>query len=73
MWAMQGLVAGCTFATTIVKVYTLEAFDIVIQRHHKIDFDFYIDDLTISGNGAEDAVAVRDAGHVGRVGRVPLG
>ena len=46
--ASRGVVAGCGFATTWVKVYCVEAFDKFKKRHPHINIDAYIDDITLS-------------------------
>ena len=48
LFANRGVVAGCGFATTWVKVYCVEAFDEFKRRHPLINIDAYIDDITLS-------------------------
>jgi hypothetical protein len=44
----RGVIAGCGFATTWVKVYCVDALDKFQRRHPKVKLDAYIDDLTLS-------------------------
>ena len=39
-----GIIAGCSIATTHVKVYTLEECDAVVERHPDVEFDLFVDD-----------------------------
>ena len=41
----RGIAPGCSFATTLVKVYCIQPFDEVVEKHPDVDFDIYIDDL----------------------------
>ena len=52
--AGRGIVAGCGFATTWVKVYCLEAFTTFVKRHPGIRLDAYIDDLTVAVEAGTD-------------------
>ena len=54
LYAEHGVTAGCHFATTFVKVYTLPAFDRVAEINPLVRFDDYIDDFTISATGANE-------------------
>ena len=59
LYASNGIVAGCGFATTYVKVYCLRPFDTFVHRCPTVSLDAYIDDLTISSIG--EASIVREA------------
>ncbi len=55
MYARDGIVPGCTFATTFVKLFYMRRLDALVARlPPNIDVDMYIDDLAISGNGTSD-------------------
>eukprot|EP00972_Heterocapsa_arctica_P001212 175602-Heterocapsa_arctica.AAC.1 len=40
----RGIIAGCSAATTLVKVYTVMECDSVVQKHPEVGFDFFVDD-----------------------------
>jgi hypothetical protein len=44
----RGVVAGCRFAMTFVKIYCEQPFLRFCKRHPKVTFDAYVDDLTIA-------------------------
>ena len=46
--ASRGVIAGCSLATTWVKVYCLQPFLQFTGRHLNCKLDAYIDDLTVS-------------------------
>ena len=52
----RGIVAGCTAATTWVKVYTLAACDRLLQLCPCVHFDFYLDDFQASSTGPQAKV-----------------
>ena len=55
----RGVIAGCGFATTWVKVYCLQPFKEFCARHPRVKLDAYIDDLTLSASGdSDDEVAL---------------
>ncbi len=56
VYAFCGIVAGCSMATTLVKIYCLQPFDSVCAAWPRVDFDFYIDDLTGSAVGSDAEV-----------------
>ncbi len=60
----RGVVAGCGYATTLMKVYCLEPFDDYIKKEGDEggDFDAYIDDfaITIEGETITDVVERMD-------------
>ncbi len=50
--ATRGIVAGCSLATTLVKVYYLRDLDRVVSRvPASINLDVFIDDVTLSAVG----------------------
>eukprot|EP00959_Pyramimonas_sp_CCMP1952_P050453 1054282-Pyramimonas_sp.AAC.1 len=53
---MKGAIAGCSFATSFVKVYTTEAFT-NIQYPNNISFDQYIDGSAVSAVGSVSDLA----------------
>ena len=48
-----GIVAGCTFATSLIRVFAMEAFDSIPRGP---DFDVYVDDLSLSATGTARSV-----------------
>ncbi len=56
VYADRGVVAGCSLATTLTKVYTLEAYDQFVEECPDAQFDNYIDDNVISAEGGKDRV-----------------
>ncbi len=56
VYADRGVVAGCSLATTLTKVYTLEAYDHLVEQCPEAQFDNYIDDNVISAEGGKDRV-----------------
>ena len=48
VWARRSMGAGCVFATTWVKVYSLEAFSDWVDRWPWLTLDTYLDDVVIS-------------------------
>ena len=44
----RGVIAGCGFATTMVKIYGIEAFDQFVALWPSATLDTYIDDLTVT-------------------------
>jgi hypothetical protein len=54
----RGLIAGCTFATTLVKVFYIRCMDTVVKRLPSgTDVDMYIDDVAVLAEGPKDRVA----------------
>ena len=43
----RGVVPGCTFACTLVKVYNISSFDAFLVRKRQVELDVYVDDLQI--------------------------
>ncbi len=61
MHPRRGLIAGCTFATTLVKVFYVRRVDAIASKlPDGTAVDFYIDDVAVSVEGPRDRVA-RDA------------
>ncbi len=56
VYADRGVVAGCPLATTLVKVYTLSAYDELLVRAPSVWFDNYIDDNVLSAQGPPSSV-----------------
>ncbi len=60
--ARRGLIAGCSFATTLVKVFYLRRMDAMIKEiPRSVKVDAYIDDLALTAEGpraraAEDVI-----------------
>ena len=47
----RGVAAGCSMATTMVKIYVLLVFDAFVAAHPAITFNAYIDDFKLSACG----------------------
>ncbi len=61
MYPRRGLIAGCTFATTLVKVFYVRKIDAAVGKLPEgANVDFYIDDVALSVEGPRWRVA-RDA------------
>ena len=58
VWAMKGIIAGCSFARAIVRLYCLPLVSVTISRFPKAQFDFYIDDITVAMQVVDDDHAV---------------
>eukprot|EP00972_Heterocapsa_arctica_P093292 13761919-Heterocapsa_arctica.AAC.1 len=43
------IVAGCTFATTLLSVVLLECFDLASKRYIEVSFYVYVDDIDLGG------------------------
>ena len=56
LFASRGVVAGCGFATTLVKVYCLEPLDGFARGRPAVALDAYIDDFTMSARGGRAEV-----------------
>ena len=52
--ASRGVIAGCGFATTFVKIYCADALEAFCKRHPRIKLDAYIDDFAISASAGSD-------------------
>ena len=51
LYARVGIIAGCSFATTLIRVFVLTAFDqLVLPR--SVTFDAYIDGMGINAIGS---------------------
>ncbi len=61
-YAWRGITAGCGFATTFVRIYSVAPFDRMVRElkwefgEEAPDPDSYIDDITLSATGTEDEV-----------------
>jgi hypothetical protein len=54
----RGLIAGCTFATTLVKVFYLRRMEAVVKKLPiGTNVDMYIDDVAVLAEGPKDRVA----------------
>eukprot|EP00959_Pyramimonas_sp_CCMP1952_P351524 7365051-Pyramimonas_sp.AAC.1 len=51
----RGVVAGCSFATTFIRVFGLDAFD-SIPVAPRLELDIYIDDCGLSASGSRSNV-----------------
>ena len=52
--AFNGIVAGCSFATAMVKIFYQEIFRGLERRHPSIRFQIYIDDLLAQATGKSE-------------------
>ena len=57
LWPTRGIVAGCSAATTFVKVYMIEEMDRLTTMHPSIEWDAYLDDIQLTST-ANSRVAV---------------
>ena len=55
-WPTHGVLPGCAWAGTLVKVYYLTALDALTARHPRIELDVYVDDIQIAAQGTDSAV-----------------
>ncbi len=62
VYADRGIIAGCSLATTLTRVYSLDAYDDFVERCPNVNFDNFIDDNVISAEGPPESVA-RDLSH----------
>ena len=44
----KSLVAGCGFATTLLKVYLLTVFDMLSRWHKEVELHVFVDDVDIN-------------------------
>ncbi len=56
LYADRGVVAGCSLATTLTKVYTVEAYDHLVRTCPRARFDNFIDDNVVSAEGNKEEV-----------------
>ena len=63
--AWPGLPAGCIWADCMVRIYCLDAFQKVVAKHPRVDFDFYVDDFCFASAGPAERVG-RDLVEAGR-------
>ena len=54
--ATRGVVAGCSLATTVVKIYLLRRLDAWVGRHPAVELNAFIDDMAVAASGAEHAI-----------------
>ncbi|CAK0859320.1 unnamed protein product, partial [Prorocentrum cordatum] len=54
-YAVKGVMAGCSFATSFVRVYTIEAFTNLVYPSN-VSFDQHIDDSAVSAVGSVSEV-----------------
>jgi hypothetical protein len=57
LFADRGIIAGCSLATTLTRVYALDTYDEFVRRCPEVHFDNYIDDNVISAEGPPEKVA----------------
>ena len=55
-WPTRGVLPGCAWAGTLVKVYYLTALDAFTLRHPRVELDVYVDDIQLAAQGTESAV-----------------
>ena len=51
----KSLIAGCGFATTLLKVYLIRVFDMMVQWHRGIQLHVFVDDVDV--NSTQDTAA----------------
>ena len=57
LYPRRGIVAGCSLATTLVKVYYLRAFDDLRRAMHTdISMDIHIDDIILALEGKKSRI-----------------
>ena len=56
----QGVIAGCTFATSLVKAYYMEPVESLKEKWAQegvdVDIDVYLDDFTLAATGKQEKV-----------------
>ena len=63
LFALNGILAGCGFASTFAKVYVLEPIDELIKKHTptapqvQLDFALFVDDGHFAAHGEREALA----------------
>ncbi len=57
--ASRGVVAGCSLATTLIRVFTITPFDNFVRQVQDVVLDNYIDDNVLSTEGTEQQVIDR--------------
>ena len=53
-FASRGVVAGCSLATTLVKLYLLRRLDQFVLRHPRVDMNVFIDDFGLATSGTAE-------------------
>eukprot|EP00972_Heterocapsa_arctica_P074331 10970455-Heterocapsa_arctica.AAC.1 len=56
LFASNGIIAECSLATTYVRIYCIRPFDKFVYYCPNVDFDAYIDDLTVGATGTKHQV-----------------
>ena len=56
------IVAGCTFATTILRMVLIECLDLGFRLYPNVTFYVYVDDIDLGAYGEEDEVVDAVAG-----------
>ena len=56
-WATRGVIAGCSLATTLVKLYLLDIMDGLSMQFPETQLNVFIDDVAITSTGAASVVA----------------
>ena len=54
--ALRGMIAGCVAATRELKVYMLDAMTNLVIRHPAVEFETWVDDLTVQAYNEDEAV-----------------
>ncbi len=58
MYAERGIIAGCSFATILVKIFYMRKLDAMVEEvPRSVNIDAYIDDLALSAEGPRSKVA----------------
>ena len=64
----QGIIAGCTYATSLVKAYYFEPVENLIYKwiecNIKVKLDIYLDDFTIEAEGQEQEQVQNNPTHL---------
>ena len=56
-YAINGVVAGCSMATTFFRIYVIPVID-PLELPRPLLLDIYIDDYGVSSTGSESSVSV---------------
>ena len=54
--ARRGVPAGCVFATTLIKLFTMEPFDAYVEAYPSFELDIYLDDCNLDKVDDEEAL-----------------
>eukprot|EP00959_Pyramimonas_sp_CCMP1952_P227745 4761712-Pyramimonas_sp.AAC.1 len=52
----RGVIAGCSFAVSVIKCFTMDVYDRMYELWPSIDLTVVIDDSTVQANGGSDQV-----------------